>query len=59
MSRLGWRLLAAIFAAVAALLATVVALNLRGEGNLSAEIDSASIQVPGPGSDPDALARMR
>lgn len=57
MSRLGWRLLAAIFAAVAALLAAVVALNLRGEGDLSAEIASASIQVPGPGSDPDALAR--
>lgn len=57
MSRLGWRVLVAGVVGVAALAATVIALNLRGEGNLSAEIAATPPSATGTPADAGLVAR--
>lgn len=57
MSRLGWRVLVAGAVGVAALAATVIALNLRGEGDLSAEIAATLPSATGAPADAGLVAR--
>lgn len=57
MSRLGWRVLVAGAVGVAALAATVIALNLRGEGDLSAEIAATLPSAIGAPADAGLVAR--
>ncbi len=54
-ARLKW--LAAALIGIAGLAATVVALNLRGEGTLDAEIAAAAAAPPGLRADPEVIAR--
>lgn len=57
MSRLGWRVLVAGAVGIAALAATVIALNLRGEGDLSAEIAATLPSATGAPADAGLVAR--
>lgn len=57
MSRLGWRVLVAGAVGIAALAATVIALNLRGEGDLSAEIAARLPSATGAPADAGLVAR--
>ncbi|MFM9915049.1 MAG: c-type cytochrome [Rhizobacter sp.] len=57
MSRLGWRVLVAGAVGVGALAATVIALNLRGEGDLSAQIAATLPSATGAQADAGPVAR--
>ena len=57
MSRRGWSILVAGIAGAAALVATVIALNLRGEANLNAELEYTGSPAPGWQAPADQIAQ--